>query len=363
MLQKILKQFRPQIKSDFEQPRKEKKRKEKKRKEKKRKEKKRKEKKRKEKKRKEKKRKEKKRKEKKRKEKKRKEKKRKEKKRKEKKRKEKKRKEKKRKEKKRKEKKRKEKKRKERAEKKRKERAGQTGWWEVPTIMSYSSLQQRTSEQIIDIPVPQGRGGRGGYGDLQGVSQRQGSTALCGADPVGFLVPRSGGLQSFLPRQGSTASSSSSHVRAGVADEPFQGSFRTFHHVKKVRGWVRTRGRNWVRTLIHGLWRLMPSPWRSTTTSLRRSRRRRWRWRRVQRPALQLAFGLCGSARGSSSTSWDGQYGSVPVAIGAPSHTHGLSFTRKPQPMNTSSPRTFLTEAVVAASGPGGWPGRRGGKK
>ena len=30
---------------------------------------------------------------------------------------------------------------------------------EVPTIISYSSLQQRTAEQIIDIQVPQGRGG------------------------------------------------------------------------------------------------------------------------------------------------------------------------------------------------------------
>ena len=42
---------------------------------------------------------------------------------------------------------------------------------EVPTIISYSSLQQRTSEQIVDIPVPQGRGGRGGHGGLQGVSR------------------------------------------------------------------------------------------------------------------------------------------------------------------------------------------------
>ena len=42
--------------------------------------------------------------------------------------------------------------------------------------------------------------------------------------------------------------------------------------------------------------------------------------------------------------------GSVPVAIGAPSHTHGLSFT---------SPRTFLTEAVVETSGQGR--GGRGG--
>ena len=53
----------------------------------------------------------------------------------------------------------------------------------------------------------------------------------------------------------------------------------------------------------------------------------------------------------------------VPMAIGAPSHTHGLSFTRKLQPMNNNSPRTFLTEAVEAASGPReeGWPGRREG--
>ena len=55
---------------------------------------------------------------------------------------------------------------------------------EVPTIISYSSLQQRTSEQIIDIPVPQGRGGRGGHGGLQGVSQKQGSTAFSGADQI-----------------------------------------------------------------------------------------------------------------------------------------------------------------------------------
>ena len=50
-----------------------------------------------------------------------------------------------------------------------------------------------------------------------------------------------------------------------------------------------------------------------------------------------------------------------PMAIGAPSHTHGLSFTRKPQPMNYSSPRTFLTVSVVAASGPGSEAGAAGG--
>ena len=157
------------------------------------------------------------------------------------------------------------------------------------------------------------------------------------------------------PDPNSAASSSRSYA----VDEPFQGVFRTFPQRKKVWSWVRTRGRNWMRTLIHGLRRLMPSPWQALTKSLRRSRRRRWWWRRMQRLALQLAFGLCESARDSSGTRWDGQCGSVPTAIGAPSHAYGLSFTRKPQPMNNSSPRTFLTGAVVAASGPGGWPGRR----
>ena len=118
---------------------------------------------------------------------------------------------------------------------------------DVPTVVTYSSLQQLTAEKIVDIPVP-GRAGGGGRGGLQG-----------------------------FPGQGSTASSS--HV--GAADGAGQGFFRTFPQLKEVRGWVRTRGRNWVRTLLHGLWRLMPNAWLSTTTSLRRSRSRRWRWRRA----------------------------------------------------------------------------------
>ena len=47
----------------------------------------------------------------------------------------------------------------------------------------------------------------------------------------------------------------------------------------------------------------------------------------------------------------------VLLVVGAPSHTHGLSFTRKLQPMSKNSPRTYQTEAVVAASGAAG--GRR----
>ena len=55
---------------------------------------------------------------------------------------------------------------------------------EVPTIISYSSLQQRTLEQTIDIPD---RGGRGGGGGLQGFSQGQGATACRGAATFQFL--------------------------------------------------------------------------------------------------------------------------------------------------------------------------------
>ena len=131
---------------------------------------------------------------------------------------------------------------------------------EVPTDVSYPTLQQLTAEQIVDIPVP-GRAGGGERGGLQGFSQGQGSTAFYGADHADFPFPHGrvgrGGLQGFLPGQGSAASSS--HV--GSTDEAGQGVFRTFPRLKKVRGWVRTRGRNWVRTLLRPrrllMWTLM----------------------------------------------------------------------------------------------------------
>ena len=163
-------------------------------------------------------------------------------------------------------------------------------------------------------------------------------------------VPRGGGLH------GPVSAASSSHS-PGAVDDAFTGFFALFPKVKKVRGWVRTRGRNWVQTLIHGLRRLVATPWRSRTTSRSQGRSPRLRWRRMQRLVLELAFGRYGSACGSWSYTWVGQYGCVPIVIGAPSHTHGLSFTRKLQPMSMNSPRTYLTEAVVAASGP---EGRRG---
>ena len=81
---------------------------------------------------------------------------------------------------------------------------------EVPTVLSYSLLQQRTAEKIIDIAVPHGRGG-GARGGLQGLSQGQGSTAVSGADHVNTPVPHvsgggaRGGLQGLSQRQGSSA--------------------------------------------------------------------------------------------------------------------------------------------------------------
>ena len=61
---------------------------------------------------------------------------------------------------------------------------------EVPTVLSYSSLQQIIVEQIIVIPAP-GRAGGVGRGGLQGFPG-QDSAAFFGADRVD--IP-GGGLQ------------------------------------------------------------------------------------------------------------------------------------------------------------------------
>ena len=101
---------------------------------------------------------------------------------------------------------------------------------DVPTVVSYSSLQQLTAEQIVDIPVPGCAGG--GRGGLQGFLSRQNSAAFYVEQTVDIPVPRSGGLQGSRPGQGSTASSS--HV--GAADGAGQGVFRTFPRLKKGAG-------------------------------------------------------------------------------------------------------------------------------
>ena len=83
------------------------------------------------------------------------------------------------------------------------------------------SGQGSVGEQIVDTPVPHGRGG-GARGGLQGLSQGQGSTAVCGADNVNTPVPHGrgggarGGLQGLSQGQGSTAVCGAEHVDTPV---------------------------------------------------------------------------------------------------------------------------------------------------
>ena len=137
---------------------------------------------------------------------------------------------------------------------------------EVQTIASFSSLL-RAAEQFVDIPVPHVRGGWCGEESLQGFSPGLGSTAYCGADldiPVPGRVGGGGhgGLQGFHPGQSTAASSEQlvdipvphggphlqdpgvASLPHEVAGEAFQGVLSTFPRPKKVRSWVRTRGRN-----------------------------------------------------------------------------------------------------------------------
>ena len=109
---------------------------------------------------------------------------------------------------------------------------------EVLTIISYSSLLQRTVEQNVDIPVL-GRGGRNA--GLQGFLPRQSSTAQLASQEriseriVDQIVDSrvvGGGLQDFRPGQSSSSSSSSAGVH-GFADELGEGVFRTFPRQKK----------------------------------------------------------------------------------------------------------------------------------
>ena len=92
---------------------------------------------------------------------------------------------------------------------------------EVPTIISYSSLLQRTVDQNVVIPVPD-RGGRN-LG-LQGFSPIQSSTVQLASqkrsserimEQIVDSRVLGGGLQDFRPVQGSSASSSSSREHAG----------------------------------------------------------------------------------------------------------------------------------------------------
>ena len=85
---------------------------------------------------------------------------------------------------------------------------------EVPTLLSVAVLQQRTAEQIVDTPVPRGRG----QGFLPASGKRISERTV---EQIVDIPSSGGGL-------GHGASSS-----AGPADEEFTGSFRTFPHGKK----------------------------------------------------------------------------------------------------------------------------------
>ena len=135
---------------------------------------------------------------------------------------------------------------------------------EVPTIVSYSSLQ-RTMEQNVDIAVL-GSGGRNV--GLQGFLPEQSSTAMRSSKKriseriVEQIVDfPGGGLQDFRPGQSSSASSSSPAGFHGSADGPGEGVFfRTFPQHKKVRSWVRSRGRNCSPSRAHPRGALVPCP-------------------------------------------------------------------------------------------------------
>ena len=106
-------------------------------------------------------------------------------------------------------------------------------------------------EQNIDIPALHGRGRVGG-GGLNGLHPGQSSTAFgevqhrfpaaTAEQIVDIPVPRGGRQHPDLP------SAAPSSGLPGVAN---QGVLRTFRRWKKVRGWVRIRGRNWVLTSAH----------------------------------------------------------------------------------------------------------------
>ena len=108
------------------------------------------------------------------------------------------------------------------------------------------------AEQIVDIPVPRGRGVRGG---LQGFPPRQSSTASGAEQIVDFLV--GGGLQGFSQDRGSRTANKIANILAGGGlhgflhdpgassssavsrEESGHGFFRTFLQVKKSAEFAR----------------------------------------------------------------------------------------------------------------------------
>ena len=125
---------------------------------------------------------------------------------------------------------------------------------DVPTVLSFSMLQQRIAEQIVDTPVPHGRGG-GARGGLQGLSQGQGSSAVSGAGSVDSPVPgrgggARGGLHGLSHGQGSTAVSGAVNV-----DTPVHGcgggARGGLHGLSHGQGSTSVSGADYVDTAVH----------------------------------------------------------------------------------------------------------------
>ena len=141
----------------------------------------------------------------------------------------------------------------------------------VPTIVSFSSLQQRTVEQIIDTSVPHRR--RRGQGGLQGFSSR------FVEQKVDIPVP-GGGLH-VLPDPGGSSSSAVSRGERG------EGDFSDFSPgQKKVRSPSPVRVRGCPPGRAHGLRRLM-----------------RWVRPRTTTTSTPSTTAPCGSRLGTTSTS------------------------------------------------------------
>ena len=144
---------------------------------------------------------------------------------------------------------------------------------ELPEVFKAFSLNtvsaKRTANKIADIPAP-----RSGVRRLQGCLPEQSATAFGEADhrfpaaSVKQIVDNpapGGGLQDLRAGQ---SSASSSHSPADLADDTFQ-FFSHFSPNKKVRHYLRARGRDCLRTRAHERRLLMTSP-----CSRKRRRRR-----------------------------------------------------------------------------------------
>ena len=205
---------------------------------------------------------------------------------------------------------------------------------EVPTVVSYSFLQQQLAKQDVDIPVP----GALLRGHLQGFLTGHGSTAshVC-------PLPRSWGIlkqcfwrqrqassrlhrrrqkRTILLRKSPSSLNPSLFRRRRAHSRLHRRRRRRVLHVLKFFTQDRVQERLVDQTLLLAFKALYQD--------------------RVQRRLVEQIFAPSVSA----SASWraSGVDGGAPMVMGAPSRTHGLSFILKAQPMSTSWRRTSTRE-------------------